>query len=137
MRVLDASVVADAMVVLGPVGDSARRVLAREAWLHAPAILGAEVTSALRAMVRRGELNAGAARGAALRTAQVRSRRYPFEPFLQRTWDLRDNLTTYDAWYVALAETLDAALVTTDDRLRRASGPRCPILTPEQAMAQP
>lgn len=134
MNVLDASVVTDAVAVKGPGGDVARRLMAVEARLHAPAILNAEVTSALRAMLRRGDLSAGQARSAALRAAAIRARRYPFEPFVARAWELRDNVTVYDAWYVALAETLQAPLVSTDERLRRSDGPRCPVLRPLEAV---
>ena len=135
MRVLDASVVVDAMVVTGPGGDRARDLVAGEPWLHLPSIAGAEITSALRGMVLRGTLSAGVARMAAVRASGLRTRRYPFEPFLPRVWDLRENVTVYDAWYVALAESLGASLVTADDRLRRADGPRCPVLDPEEALA--
>ncbi|WP_199522526.1 type II toxin-antitoxin system VapC family toxin [Geodermatophilus marinus] len=134
MRVLDASVVVDAVAVGGDAGDRARRLVAEESWLHLPAVAGAEVTSALRAMVARGLLDAGDARAAAVRAARLRSRRYPFEPFLERVWELRANVTVYDAWYVALAEALDVPLVTADDRLRRADGPRCAVLGPEEAL---
>ncbi len=106
-----------------------------ERQLHAPAILGAEVASAVRTMVRRGALTEITARTAARRAADLRARHYPFEPFLDRAWELRDNLTVHDAWYVALAETLGAPLVTGDERLRRADGPRCPVLSPAEALA--
>jgi predicted nucleic acid-binding protein len=134
MRILDASVVIDAMAVSGPAGDRARRLVSEESWLHMPSVAGAEVTSALRGMVLRGMLSAGDARVAAVRASRLRARRYPFEPFLSRVWDLRDNVTVYDAWYVALAESLSAPLVTADDRLRRANGPRCEVLSPQQAL---
>ncbi len=134
MKVLDASVVTDAVADSSAAGVVARRVVAAEARLHAPAILSAEVTSALRGMLRRGDLDAPQARSAALRAAAMRARRYPFEPFLARVWELRDNVTVYDAWYVALAEALDAPLVTADDRLRRSAGPRCPLLSPAEAL---
>lgn len=137
MRVLDASVVTDALAVTSRAGDQARELLAAENRLQVPAILAAEVTSALRALTRRGLLDSGAGRKAALQAASLRVRSYPFEPFVQRAWELRDNVTTYDAWYVALAETLGAPLVTADDRLRRATGPRCPVLSPEQALVEP
>lgn len=127
--------VTDALAVKGVAGDVARRLVAAQPLLHAPAILGAEVASALRAMLRRGDLSAGEARSAALRAAALRARRYPFEPFVSRVWELRDNVTVYDAWYVALAETLETSLVTSDDRLRRSDGPRCPVLTPDEALA--
>lgn len=55
---------------------------------------------------------------------------YPFRPFAERVWELRSNLTAYDAWYVALAEVLDWPLLTLDRRLSRATGPRCEIIVP-------
>ena len=55
---------------------------------------------------------------------------YPFEPFLDRVWELRHNLTAYDAWYVALAESLGTDLVTADARLVAAPGPRCAVRLP-------
>ena len=53
---------------------------------------------------------------------------HPAEPFLHRMWELRHNVTPYDAWYVALAEALDAPLLTTDARLARSIGIRCEIV---------
>ena len=132
--VIDASVVTNAVAVPGPAGETARRVLRQESRLHAPFSLNAEVMSALRGMVRRGALLEHQAKVAATGAVGTRIRRYPFEPFALRAWELRDNLTTYDAWYVALAETLEAPLVTADARLRRAEGPRCPVLSPEEAL---
>lgn len=134
MNVLDASVVTDAVAVAGGPGDVARRLVAAEARLHVPAVLGAEVASALRAMLRRGDLDAGEARSALLRATAMRARRYPFEPFVARVWELRDTVTVYDAWYAALAEMLDAPLVTADERLRRSNAPRCPVLSPIEAL---
>lgn len=55
---------------------------------------------------------------------------FPFAPFAGRIWALRENLTSYDAWYVALAEALDCPLATLDRKLSRASGPRCDVLAP-------
>ena len=52
---------------------------------------------------------------------------YPFEPFTKRVWELRDNVTVYGAWYVALAEWLCTDLVTADTRLAAAVGLRCPV----------
>jgi predicted nucleic acid-binding protein len=53
-----------------------------------------------------------------------------FEPFAQRVWDLRENVTAYDAWYVAIAEALEIPLVTLDHRLAAAPGLRCEVLIP-------
>jgi predicted nucleic acid-binding protein len=58
---------------------------------------------------------------------------HPFEPFTARVWELRDTVGAYDAWYVALAEALDAPLATLDLRLASAPGPRCAFLTPAQS----
>ncbi len=58
---------------------------------------------------------------------------YPFRPYADRVWALRWNLSCYDAWYVALAETLDCPLVTIDHRLSRAVGPECAFVTPPDA----
>lgn len=60
---------------------------------------------------------------------------WPYPPLAERAWELRDTMTTYDAAYVALAELLDAPVVTLDQRLQRTSGPRCPILTPPDPTA--
>ncbi|MBW3537466.1 MAG: type II toxin-antitoxin system VapC family toxin [Actinobacteria bacterium] len=54
-----------------------------------------------------------------------------YQPFASRVWELRHNLSTYDAWYVAVAESLEAPLATLDSRLTRANGPRCEFMTPE------
>lgn len=53
-----------------------------------------------------------------------------FNPFAGRIWELRHNITSYDAWYVAAAEALDLPLATLDERLSKASGPNCQFLTP-------
>lgn len=135
MKVLDASVVVDAFISTGESGQRARQLLAQERRLHVPAIVGAEVTSALRSMLRRGAVAADAAKRATRQVAQLRARRYPFEPFVDRVWELRDSVTAYDAWYVALAEELGAPLVTGDERLQRASGPRCQVFSPAAALA--
>lgn len=136
MNVLDASVITDALAAVGPAGDQAREVLAREPLLHVPAIMTVEVTSALRSRVRRGVLDAHVAGLAAERAVSLRTRDDTFAPLLARVWELRDAVTAYDAWWVALAEALKADLVTADERLRRASGPRCRVLSPEQALVQ-
>ena len=60
----------------------------------------------------------------------LRVRLFPYEPFAQRVWELRHNVTSYDAWYVALAESLGAAVATLDARLAQASGPTCGFEVP-------
>lgn len=129
--VLDASVVADALIRRGPAGRAAREALGAVRHLQVPAILEAEVLSALRRAEREG-LAAGALRAARRRLAALPVRPHPFAPFARRVWALRHTLTVYDAWYVAVAEARDTQLVTADARLAAASGPRCAIhvLTP-------
>lgn len=114
----------------GPAGDAARAELRSVQTLEVPAIFGAESASALRALVSRGELDAAPAAAALEQIRSVRANRYPFEPFASRAWQLRENLTVYDAWYVALAEWLGTELVTADMTLQTAPGPTCAIRRP-------
>ena len=127
MTVTNASVLVDALVGLVPAGDLAREELRHRTVLEVPAIFGAEATSALRALVLRGSLSSIRAATALQQVRSTRTIQYPFEPFSQRAWELRENVTIYDAWYVALAEWLGTDLVTADERLATAVGPRCPI----------
>jgi predicted nucleic acid-binding protein len=130
VAVFDASVFVDALVGVGIHGDRARRELHNVAVLQVPAIFGAEAASALRRLVLRGALDPLRASAAIDQIRSVRSIQYPFEPFCSRVWQLRANLTIYDAWYIALAEQLDTELVTADERLLTATGRRCPIRLP-------
>ena len=127
MSVTDASVFVDALVGVGVHGDLARAYLRGVAVLEVPAIFGAQATSALRMLVLRGELSSIRATAAIEQLRSTRTLQFPFEPFSRRVWELRANLTVYDAWYVALAEWLSTELVTADQRLANAAGPRCPI----------
>lgn len=133
MRVVDASLAVDALVVAGPHGDAARAILREEHVLRVPAVFRAEAASALRAMVAREELAESRARGALADLRSMREEEYPFSPFAERAWELRTNVTVYDAWYVALAEQLGVALVTADHGLAAAPGPRCPVLLPDSS----
>lgn len=127
MPVIDASVLVDALVTVGLPGQAARAELSRLTVLEVPGIFAAEAASVLRALVRRGELSAVRAARALDQIRALRTMQYPFEPFSARAWELRENVTIYDAWYVALAEWLGTELVTADERLTRAAGPRCQI----------
>ncbi len=100
--------------------------------LHAPHLLPAEVTNVLRRAVSvNPALRATAQQGLA-DLAELGIAFHDFLPFRSRVWELRHNLSSYDAWYVALAEALDAPLVTLDHRLAHAPGIRCQILTAER-----
>jgi predicted nucleic acid-binding protein len=130
VAVFDASVFVDALVAVGEHGERARQELRDVAVLQVPAIFGAEATSALRGLVSRGTLDPLRASAAIEQIRSVRTVQYPFEPLCFRVWQLRANLTIYDGWYVALAEQLGTELITADQRLLKAAGPRCPIRLP-------
>lgn len=102
----------------------AARLTAGDAWF-APAHLDAEVVSALRGLAQRSPGVAAAGPTALRHLAGLPVRRVPLAPLLQRVWQLRENVTAYDAAYVALAERLGGPLVTADGRLAASSGPRC------------
>ena len=126
MLVIDASVLAVALLDDGPDGDLVRHRLRGER-LAAPALIDLEVVSVWRGLARGGHLDARRV-GQALDDLQdLPIQRVGHTPFLIRCWELRDNLTIYDAAYVALAEALQAPLLTGDRRLARATGPRCAI----------
>ncbi|HKX67809.1 MAG TPA: type II toxin-antitoxin system VapC family toxin [Intrasporangium sp.] len=126
MLVIDASVLAVALLDDGQDGDTTRQRLRGES-LAAPALIDLEVLSVWRGLSRGGQLDT---RRVALALEDLQSlpmQRVDHAPLLERCWQLRENLTVYDAAYVALAEVLQATLVTGDRRLARASGPRCAI----------
>jgi len=129
--VVDASVVATALADDGPHGDAARTRLRGEL-LVAPELLDLEVASVLRRQRAAQALEERRARLALDDLQAMPLRRAPHRPLLDRCWELRGNLTVYDAAYVALAELLQAGLLTADRRLARSPGPRCAIevLTP-------
>lgn len=93
--------------------------------LYAPAHLDAEVISALRGMARGNSALLQAVPNALRHLAGFPIRRMPIAPLLDRMWQLRDNITPYDAAYVALAEQLDSPLITCDAKLATASGAKC------------
>ncbi len=122
MIVLDASAVVE-LLLDTPAGDAvARRIADPALALHAPHLLDVEVVQALRRYAREGELDAAAATAALDDFRRLGVQRHAHEPLLDRIWQLRQNLTAYDAAYVALAEALDAVLLTCDARLTRAPG---------------
>lgn len=126
MIVIDASVLVTALVDDGVDGHSVRgRLEGTE--LTAPAHVDVEFLHALRGLVRSGQTSPGRADRAIAHLVRLPLRRFELPAVASRTWQLRDNLTPYDAAYVALAELLSAPLVTSDGRLARATGPRCVI----------
>ncbi len=119
---VDASAALSALLNAGP----ARRALASEQ-LHAPHLIDSEVANGLRRRGAAQQLGPDAGWAALDTLRRLGMTRYPVFSLADRVWELRDNLSAYDASYVALAELLDCNLVTADARLSRAPGVRCPI----------
>lgn len=88
-----------------------------------------EATNIFRRAVLAGRVSADVGAQAVADLTNLRVWLFPFEPFAQRVWQLRDTVTSYDAWYIALAEQLDVDLVTVDQRLARAPGVTCRFVT--------
>ena len=122
MIVVDASAALSALLNAGP----ARQSLATEQ-LHAPHLIDSEVASGLRRHVSSGLITADDGWSALDAWRRLGITRYATRGLLERIWALRDNLSPYDAGYVALAESLDCALLTADARISRAPGLRCPV----------
>lgn len=126
MIVVDASVVATALADDGESGDRARARLRGEQ-LVAPELLDVEVLSAWRRQAAAGQLGRRRALLALTDLGDLRVRRVSQRPLLARCWELRENVTAYDAVYVALAEQLDVVLLTADARLAGAPVVRCEV----------
>lgn len=124
--VVDASILATALADDGMDGDTARDRLRGET-LAAPELIDLEVTSVLRRQLAIRRLDLRRARMALLDLHELPMIRAAHRPLLERCWELRANLSTYDAAYVAVAEALDARLLTADARLARAPGIRCGV----------
>lgn len=125
LAVVDAS----ALVAFYAADDPRRQAvadrLAAGDTLFAPAHMDAETVSALRSLSRANATLRASVPVALRHLAGFPIRRMPLAPLLQRIWELRDNLTAYEAAYVALAERLGGSLITCDRKFAEASGPRC------------
>ena len=126
MIVVDASVLVTALSDDGDDGRRARHRLSGEQ-LRAPELIDLEVASVLRRLCAADQLGVQRANQALDDLRAIRLERVAHRPLLQRCWELRHNITVYDAAYVALAEILEATLVTADERLSRATGTTCAI----------
>jgi predicted nucleic acid-binding protein len=120
--VVDASVIIEVLLQTDDGMAIAARLLDGRQTLHAPHLIDVEVAQVLRRYVARGELYEERARQSLDVLAVFPLTRYSHEPLLERIWALRENVTAYDAAYVALAEGLRAPLVTRDRRLAGAPG---------------
>ena len=127
--VVDASVLV-AAVTEGPVAEWAVSQLARSEALLAPHLVIAEAANVLRRARAAKELSSAAAAAAHSSLMDLELTLFGYAPFADRIWELTTNLSAYDAWYVAVAEAVEAPLATLDQRLTRASGPRCSFRLP-------
>jgi predicted nucleic acid-binding protein len=120
--VVDASALLEVLLNTAAADRLAARLFSSSETLHAPHLLDIEVAHVLRRYALSGELDPVRGREAIGDLADLPLRRYPHEPLLERIWGLRGRLTAYDAAYVALAEALDAPLVTRDRKLALSTG---------------
>jgi predicted nucleic acid-binding protein len=120
--VVDASAAIAGLLNDGP----ARRALAAEQ-IHIPHLIDSEVASGLRRLVMARRITAKQGWAALDTWRRLGATRYPVHGLLDRIWALRDDLTAYDAGYVALADQLGCPVVTADARLAAAAGIRCPV----------
>ena len=122
MIVLDASALVELILDSSTGRLVADRIADPAEGLHVPHLADLEVVQALRRYVREGEIDSGAADMALDDFRALDLQRHAHEPLLDCVWELRKNLTAYDAVYVALAEVLDGLLITCDRRLSQAPG---------------
>lgn len=127
MIVVDASAVLEVLLQT-PAASAIEAVLfAPRQTLHAPHLLDVEIAQVVRRYTAAGEIDAARGRSALADLVDLPLQRYPHDFLLPRIWDLRNNLSAYDATYVALAEALGASLLTRDRRLAAAAGHRARI----------
>ena len=127
--VVDSSVIVAALLDSGPQGAWAEKVLGSGS-LCAPQLARVEATNVLRRLERAGLITTPEANAAYDDLMELDMDLFPFEPFADRVWELRHNVTSYDAWYVALAEALKLPLATLDGALARSNRVTCEFLTP-------
>ena len=128
--IVDSSVIVAALIDTGSDGVWAETVVDDQV-LYAPEHVRVEVTNVLRHLELAKQISTAEVNGAQEDLTQLEIEQFPFEPFAGRIWELRQTVTSYDAWYVAVAEELEYPLVTLDRRLVKAVGPKCRFLTPE------
>ncbi|MFZ0549246.1 MAG: type II toxin-antitoxin system VapC family toxin [Steroidobacteraceae bacterium] len=129
--VVDSSVLVAALVATGPDGIWAENVVER-AVLYAPELVQVEATNILRRLQLGKKITVAEANSAYEDLMQLAIELFPFAPFADRIWELRLTVTSYDAWYVSVAEAIGFPLATLDGRLAKAPGPKCEFLTPDR-----
>ena len=130
--VIDSSALIEALTNTGRNGAWAEAML-DDPRRAVPEFALAETANLLRRMELLGRLTRNDATAAFRDLLRMPLERHEFTPYAERIWELRHNLTVYDAWYVAIAERLGCPLVTLDGNLYRAPGPSCEILVPPWA----
>ena len=127
--VIDSSVLVAALVDTGADGIWAENVM-ENGDLYAPELAQVETTNLLRRLELGKIITRQEANAAYEDLMQLDIELFPFAPFADRIWELRPTVTSYDAWYVSLAEAIGFPLATLDGRLAKASGPKCKFLIP-------
>ena len=127
MIVIDASALIELLLRTELGAKVEARVLSPAERLHAPHLLDVETAQVLRRLVQLKQITASRAREALDDHLELFIERAPHREMLQRIWELRDSLTAYDAAYIALAEAIDAPLITCDTKLAHAHGHRAKI----------
>ena len=127
MIVVDASALLEFLLQTSVGARVEARLFRDEDELHAPHLLDVEVVQGLRRLVRTGEVASGRADEAMADLTDLDLIRHAHVDLLPRAWKLRDNISAYDAIYVALAEAIEATIVTCDRPLAKASGHRAQI----------
>jgi predicted nucleic acid-binding protein len=125
--VVDASALVEVLLRTPAAATIRERLLGIEHTLHAPHLIDIEVAQVLRRYAASGQVEPGRCRDALDDLFDFPLDRYPHDLLLRRVWELRHNITAYDAVYVALAEALDAPLLTRDHRLAAAAGHRARV----------
>lgn len=127
--IVDASLLVAALVDTGPDGSWAEEIVSMGS-LNAPEIVLAEAGNVLRRLELSKAITISEANASLDELLRLDIALFPFEPFAERAWELRHNLTIYDAWYVALAEASQLPFATLDKRLSRVKGTTCTFVVP-------
>ena len=127
MIVVDASALLEFLLQTSLGARVEARLFGEEDELHAPHLLDVEIAQGLRRLVRTGEVSSGRAEEAIADFTDLDLHRHAHLDLLDRAWKLRDNISAYDAMYVALAEAIEAPIITCDSPLAKAPGHRARI----------